>query len=45
MSTFLRKLYCFAISIGYARAASVLAQHGKYQEARNIMLSKDKECC
>jgi hypothetical protein len=46
MKSFLKKFYCICKEIGFARAASVLAREGKYEEAKAMMLARDacKKC-
>jgi hypothetical protein len=46
MKNFFRKFYCICKEIGFARAASVLAREGKYEEAKAMMLARDacKKC-
>jgi len=39
-----RKLYCFFLSLGKAKAASELARLGYYDQAREVMLIDDKKC-
>lgn len=36
----LSKIYCFFESLGYARAASVLAREGRYEEAETLTRSR-----
>lgn len=40
MKNFLNAFYNFCISVGQARAASHLARHGRYEEAKALMLTK-----
>jgi len=37
---------CFMVSLGAARAASILTREGRHEEAKNLMLSEDlHRCC
>jgi hypothetical protein len=41
MKFFFRKFYLLCKEIGFARAASVLAQQGKYEEAKAMLLARN----
>jgi hypothetical protein len=41
MKSFLKKFYCICKEIGFARAASTLAQQGKYEEAKAMLLARN----
>ena len=48
MKTLVCKVRCFLQEIGYARAASNLAQQGQYDLARKLITMKKEtpcECC
>jgi len=46
MKNFFLKVYCVFKEIGFARAASVLAREGKYEEAKAMMMAREscKKC-
>jgi phage-related tail fiber protein len=46
MKFFFRKFYLLCKEIGFARAASALAQQGKYEEAKAMLLAREscKKC-
>jgi phage-related tail fiber protein len=46
MKFFFRKFYSLCKEIGFARAASALAQQGKYEEAKAMLLARNncKKC-
>ncbi len=46
MKFIFRKFYSLCKEIGFARAASVLAQQGKYEEAKAMLLAREscKKC-
>lgn len=38
-------VWCFLLSLGYARAASALSREGRFEEAKRLMMADRKDCC